>query len=620
MSNTKEIAPRWQYTLDDFLYTTAPYEELSEYADNPFVHQRMMEAMSRYALTQGFKQFKIMYREFRKSLKAAQTGVAAFVGDNPTQFDGQPLELNAGQWDACDSGISRVLGGVECVACPHPIMPVERLVNIDTGEEKLKLAFRKGAIWKTHIVEKRILASASKVTDLASIGIAVNSETAKSFVRYIGDIENLNYNAIPERRSIGRFGYIDGEGFSPFVDGLVFDGNESFKTLYSTVRKHGSEKTWLETAKECRNMSVTARIVLAASFASPLLAIVGALPFFVHLWGGTGTGKTVSLMLAASVWGDPLKGRFMQTFSATKVGQELTAAFLNQLPMCIDELQLTKNGKGQSSFDVYQLAEGVGKTRGRKTGGIEQTPTWDCCFLTTGEDPLVGMASGAGAANRVIEVNCSGGEKVINDGVRISSILKRNYGFAGREFIERLYADEETQERVRTAYNRYSNELTKSDTTEKQSLAAAAILVADELATEWIFHDGKALTVDDIKVFLASRETISAGARAYSWLVDWVYENQNHFYHGGNEPIGSTYGMYDEECAYINAKSIRDALDTAGFNYTATMEYLRNQGLLIANKGFTKSKRFPDGSATNRVWLKLPINDDSCIDFDDELL
>lgn len=620
MESKKEIAPKWQYDLDDFLYTTAPYEELAKYADNPFVHQRMLESMSRYASSLGFRQLKSMYKEYKKSVQAAAAGGTIYLGENPTRFDGQPLELNAGEWDADDSGVRRIYGGVDCVACPHPILPVERLVNIDTGEEKLRLAYRKGAQWRRHIVEKRVLASASKVTDLAGVGIAVNSETAKAFVRWISDVENLNYSIIPERKSIGRFGYIPGEGFSPYVDGLVFDGNESFRNLYSTVSERGERNTWLSAAKECRKMSVTARILLAASFASPLLSVVGALPFFVHAWGGSGTGKTVALMLAASVWGDPLKGRFMQTFSATKVGQELTAAFLNQLPMCIDELQLTKNGKGQSNFDVYQLAEGVGKTRGKKSGGVELTPTWDCCFLTTGEDPIVGISSGGGAVNRVIEIECSGEQKVIYDGARVSGALKRNFGFAGREFIEHLYESEEMLDTVRSTYQRYFNELNQSDATDKQSLAAAAILVADELATEWIFKDGMALSVEEIKGFLAAKEAVSAGARAYSWLVDWVYENQNHFFHNENEPAGSTYGMYDDEYAYIIPKSMREALDSAGFNYTATTSYLRAHGLIRANKGFTLSKRFPDGSSTGRIWLKLPSENEEINDFCDEIL
>ena len=101
------------------------------------------------------------------------------------------------------------------VACPHPIMPVERLVNIDTGEEKLKLAFRKGAVWRRLIVSKTVLANANRVTELAGSGIAVTSQNARAFVQYISDLENLNYDTIPERKCIGRLGYIRDEGFSP---------------------------------------------------------------------------------------------------------------------------------------------------------------------------------------------------------------------------------------------------------------------------------------------------------------------------------------------------------------------------------------------------------------------
>ena len=219
------------------------------------------------------------------------------------------MELNAGDWEAEDTGIFKKNGFNDEMACPHPIMPIERLVNIDTGEEKLKLAFRKGAIWRKIIVSKIVLANSNKVTELAGSGIAVTSQTARAFVSYISDLENLNYDIIPERKSIGRCGYIADEGFSPFVEGLIFDGDANFKGMFEAIRSRGSVEKWLETAKEVRGMSLTARILLAASFASPLLEPLNCLPFFVHLWGvDSGTGKTVALMVAASVWGDPTIG------------------------------------------------------------------------------------------------------------------------------------------------------------------------------------------------------------------------------------------------------------------------------------------------------------------------
>jgi len=603
----KEIVPSWHYTLEDFLYTTAPYEELAEYADNPFVHQRMIEAMSRYAASLGFRQLKLMYREYNKAVKASSAGGTIYVGDNPTRFDGQPLELNAGDWEADDGGIRRTYGGVECVACPHPVMPVERLVNIDTGEEKLRLAFRKGAVWRKCIVEKRTLASANKVTELAGIGIAVNSETAKSFVKYIGDLENLNYDIIPERKSIGRFGYIAGEGFSPYVEGLIFDGDANFAAMFQTVHERGSFAKWKEMAAEVRGMSVTAKIVLAASFAAPLLQPLGCLPFFVHLWGvDSGTGKTVALMVAASVWGDPSVGSYVKTFDGTVVGMEKTAAFLNNLPLCLDELQLAKDAKGRTNFDVYRLAQGVGRTRGNRAGGVDKTPTWHNCILTTGESPLTGQASGAGAVNRVIDIECKADRVVILDGMRVSGAVKRNFGHAGKAFVEKLYADgDDVPQEITERYQELFRALSAQDTTEKQAMAAAAVVLGDELACRWIFDGAEQpITVEQISEFLASKAAVSAGERAYKYLCDWVTQNSNKLI--GKSETMDVLGALEGYRAYIIRSVFERVLQDAGYSVGATVSWLK-QKCLIETRGRnnTKARRI-NGVPTECFCLILP--------------
>ena len=590
MDNKREIVPNWRYTEDDFLYTTLPYEELQEYAKNPFVHQRMVEAMARYAAGVGFKQLKKFYKAYLAGLKQSSAGGTVYVGGNPTCFDGQPMELNAGDWEADDSGIRRNFGGVDCVACPHPVMPVERLVNIDTGEEKLRLAFRKGTIWRRHIVEKKVLASANKVTELAGIGIAVNSETARNFVRYIGDLENLNYDIIPERKSIGRFGYIAGEGFSPYVDGLIFDGDANFAAMFQTVHERGSFDKWKQMAAEVRAMSVTAKIVLAASFASPLLQPLGCLPFFVHLWGvDSGTGKTVALMVAASVWGDPSVGSYVKTFDGTAVGMEKTAAFLNNLPLCLDELQLAKDAKGKTNFDVYRLAQGVGRTRGNRSGGVDRTPTWQNCILSTGESPLTGQASGAGAVNRVIDIECKANSVVITDGMRVSGAVKRNFGHAGKAFVEKLYAaGDDVPQEITERYQELFRALSAQDTTEKQAMAAAAVVLGDELACRWIFDGSEQpITVEQISEFLASKAAVSAGERAYKYLCDWVTQNSNKLI--GKSETMDVLGALEGYRAYIIRSVFERVLQDAGYSVGATVSWLK-QKCLIETRGRNNTK------------------------------
>lgn len=589
--------------------TPTPYEDLYKLHGQPFVHATQMEALAAYAASKGFKGFKTMYRNYVQSLKAQSNTIYI---DNVTCFTGQPLELNAGDWEAGDDGIYKKISFNTVVACPHPIMPVERLVNIDTGEEKLKLAYRKGSIWRRIIVSKTVLANSNKVTELAGCGVAVTSQNARDFVSFISDLENLNYEIIPERKSIGRCGYIAEEGFSPFVEGLIFDGDASFKAMFDSIRSRGSFEKWLDVAREARGMSLTARILLAASFASPLLEPLNCLPFFVHLWGvDSGTGKTVALMVAASVWGDPTVGSYVKTFDGTTVGLEKTAAFLNNLPLCLDELQLAKDLKGRTNFDVYKLAQGVGRTRGNRAGGVDLTPTWRNCILTTGESPLTGQAAGAGAVNRVIDIECRSAQAVIKDGMRISGLVKRNYGFAGRLFVEELYKPG-VVERVSERYRQLFQALNDMDTTEKQAMAAAAIILADELACAWIFQGTeRPLTVEQISEFLASRAAVSAGDRGYRYLCDWVSQNSNRLC--GRSDSVEVLGALDGNRAYIIRSVFERVLQEAGYSTAAMISYLKQEHLIeTRGRASTKGKRI-NGIPTECFCLLLPS-----VELDDE--
>ena len=603
------MSEEWSFEKDDFL-TTTPYEALYAYHKEPFTHAAKMEELAAYSVSKGFKGFKTMYKKYVESLKA-QSGTIYI--DNVTNFTNQPLELNAGDWEADDSGIFKKNGYNDEVACPHPIMPVERLVNIDTGEEKLQLAFRKGTIWRKIIVSKTVLASSNKVTELAGSGIAVTSQNARAFIQYISDMENMNYYLIPEKKSIGRFGYIPDEGFSPFVDGLIFDGDANFKAMFQTVRSRGSETKWLETAAEVREMSTTAKIILAASFASVLLEPLNCLPFFVHLWGvDSGTGKTVALMVAASVWGDPAVGAYVKTFDGTVVGMEKTAAFLNNLPFCLDELQLAKDSKGRTTFDVYKLAQGVGRTRGNRSGGVDLTPTWRNCILTTGESPLTGTASGAGAVNRVIDIECKSAQAVIKDGMRISGAVKRNYGFAGRKFVERLYQPG-VIDQVSERYRELFRILSERDTTEKQAMAAAAIILADELACQWIFSGQQPLTIEQVSEFLASKAAVSAGDRGYKYLCDWVTQNSNKLCGRSENPNIEVLGALEDGRAYIIRSVFERILQDAGYSTAAMISYLKQENLIeTRGRANTRGKRI-NGIPTECFCLRLPA-----VDLDDE--
>lgn len=600
---------RFHYSLLDFTETDTPYWEVFD-QPTAFLKQRALERISIEAARCGCRSFKKLYKAFENGMRKGNASSLTLV--NPSDFPKQPLELECGEWHCDSDGVSKILKEREEYACLHPIMPIERLVNIDTGEEKLRIAFFKGKYWRDFIASKRDLFDSTKIIQYSALGVSVTSKSAKLLSEYLCDIETLNPDLIPETESVGRLGYIgDGSQFSPYVENLIFDGEANYRNIYNAISSKGNKSLWFAEAKKCRSESLTAQIMLAASFASPLLNKLGCLPFFVHLWGvESGTGKTVALMLAASVWGDPDVGQYVQTFNSTQVSCERTAAFLNNIPLCIDELQLSKDSHGHSKFDVYQLAQGVGRGRGNRAGGIDTVPTWSLCILTTGESPIVQASAGAGAVNRVIDIECRASESVIKDGFTTSAIIKQNYGFAGREFIEAM-TDDVLQE-AQTRYREMFKQLSCGDSTEKQAMAAAMLIVADELADKHIFKSGKVLTVGDIIGFLKDKSEVSAGQRAYNYLCDYIAMNQIRF-QKPDENTGEVWGKIMDDKVWINASKLTKCLNDEGFSKTATISWMDSNNLLEYNKNSTDRhktvKTSVYGIRSHYYIIKLPLED-----------
>lgn len=578
------FSPTVVYTKEDFINRTAPFEEVYKFRGDPFKHSQVLEQMSVTAQQSGVRNFKTLYKDYCKTMQMA----SGHAIDNASDFEGQPLELSTGEWHADEYGISRVNGfGNTETACAHPIMPVRRLINIDTGIEKLEVAYKRSQKWRYKVFERYDLASANRIVALADYGIAVTSENAKFLVQYFNDVENYNYDRLPESNSVSRLGWIHGEGFAPYVENLVYDGNSSFKHFYDSVTQRGSADEWVRFVSKIRaEGNVPTKIVLAASFASVLVEPCNCLPFFVHLWNGSGNGKTVALMLAASVWANPAVGAYIHTFNSTDVGQELSAGFVNSLPLILDELQIQKDRR---DFDrtIYKLSEGVGRVRGAKTGGVQATPTWKNCILTNGEDPILSAHSGGGAVNRIIEINTDG-LNFFKDARGVAEFVSRNYGHAGKMFVEAL-KEPDMLETAKGYQEHFYRGLSGKDITDKQVLAASLILAADVMIEELIFHDGNELTVDDVTKFLSTHSEVSASNRAYDWLQDWIAQNAKMF--DENRENG-TWGKIEVGRVKIIRTVFNKECAAAGFNPKTVLSNLKQRNLIeTEGKGFTKRTR-----------------------------
>lgn len=519
------------YTKEDFMFTTEPFAYL-ESLTSPFDKQRAMMALCDMASAVGYNSFKKTYDDYRKTERGIDV---AKVEGNTVALSTFGLpdapEYAMGFW-TCDEagGIYRFgEGGQEVVACSHIIFPLRRLVNAYTGAEKIEIAYKRGTRWRTTTKPKSTISSANKIIELADEGVGVTSDNAKDLVKYLSDVEALNYDIIPEIKAFDRLGWMDDyQSFSPYLKGAVFDDADAFRGVYDAVTAHhGSFDAWMRDALAIRKTSpVQTKMALAASLASAIVKPCGANPFFLHLWGGTEAGKTVALMFAASVWADPECGRYWKTFDSTAVGQEKMAGFLGNLPLIIDELMLIRDKK---SFDdiVYRLSEGQGRTRGNKEGGVQRQETWRLAVITTGEQPLSSAASGGGAVNRVIDCECT--TKLFKDPHWAANSFRQNYGWLGERWISWLMQNNHLS-LVKSTYSGFYRTITdKHITTEKQASAAALILTADSFATEAFFQDGQAISIDEIEAFLTSAREVDQNERAYEYILETIAMNDFHF-------------------------------------------------------------------------------------------
>ncbi len=590
---------------------TAPYDYIYKFAANAFQMMQVYNIVAAQAKEMGVKNFAKMWESYKRVQRGS--GYNLDIEQAATNFPDQPMELRCGRY-TCDAGgvACEDKGGYHTLVCSHPLMPVKRMENIDTGEQKVEIAFSRGGVWRYNVVDRTVLSSANKIVDLSRYGMDITTESARDVVKYLATIDALNYDKIGEVRSVGRLGWVGDHLFSPYVPDLRYDGDAGYAAMYKAVHPQGTLEGWMEAARHGRESSVITRVMLAAAFASVLVEPCDALPFVVHAWGGTGAGKTVGLMLAASVWADPTAGAYYKTFNATGVGQEMTAGFLNSLPLCLDELQVIKDKK---DFDqtIYTLCEGVGRSRGAKAGGLQRMQTWRNAIITTGEMPITNADSGGGAVNRVINMDCQD-EKLFADPRWAVSVMRRNYGHAGRAFVEHLTGG--AMDRAKELQKEYYAKLTEQDSTEKQALSASLLLAADALATELLFQDDLALTVEDLAPMLVTRAEADVNARCYEWLTGFIAVNSNRFDESADNK-GEVWGKLENDTCYFVATKFEQIMREYGYSSSSFLSWCSRVGKIRRQDGKNYKSLLRIRKTPTRV-LQLLMPPEGFVEVDDE--
>lgn len=578
-------------TFDDF-YNPNIYKTIND-CKNKIDRQKIEDYLQIRAKEVGFKSFKKLLTESKKTQYIESK-------NNYTEFTGQPIKLISGNYECDDDGV--FLNGQQIIT--HAIMPTKILENIETGQSKIELSFCKGGIWRSLIFDKYTLSSTREILTLANYGISVNSVNAGMLCKYLTDIEDLNTHTLPKVLSIGRLGWVNGE-FSPYLDGIVFDGEVDYMRMFEAVSEKGDYELWKNAVIDKCKESEIFRFIFISSLASPLITILNTLPFIVHVWGDSGGGKTLSMMAGLSLWGNPVD--LIKSYNSTNVGLELTAGFLHSLPLCLDESQMAN--KYNLEKDLYMLAQGQGRTRGTKNISARQIPVWKNITISTGEKPLTDDNSGAGAINRIlsIESNDMIFDKTV--GASFANIIKNNYGFLGKKWIDFIKTNADD---IKCYFNEFAKTLT-IDTTDKQRLSLAVEFTCLHFFNIMTGCDLPDFSGAFIKRHVQSNININQGVRAYEYLIDTIVINKEKF-NGDNKTI-EQWGRIDksEKKCIMFKRVFNEIMSSGNFSPKQLISWMLTNGKMKEDD-INKSHRF-SGIVCKAIVFELDI-DNNFANFD----
>lgn len=471
-------------------------------------------------------------KEIRKQMKeqAADLPVEQHTYTVTTKND-ELVTYNTGRWIVTENGIISQGNDKTILASYYPIIITKCFVNRETAEEKLELQWRKKGAVKTMPVARNIISSSKDIVKLSINGFPATSENAKHIVRYLADFEAIN--DIPHEVSTAKYGWIDDE-FVPYTNKIVFDGSIDIKYLADSIDSHGDYREWMKTVREIRASGRKEPIIyLAASFGSVLLYGLNVDPFIVNLYGDTGKGKTVSLMLAASVWANPSGRGYISESTSTTNSLEVKLNALNHLPLMIDDLSKIRTSDKEKLVDfIYLMCAGGGRGRLKRTLEMRNTSTWKNIILSNIERPLTDDTMKAGALNRVLDFPIEAGD-IYKDGNATVNVIVKHYGYAGIAFVDAVKKVGWDAIREKVDYYRQAikdrAELLGDEKEDKQMIPLAILLTADWLSEQMLFKDGIRLNLDYCIRSIKSKKQVSEMERAYKHFVDAYHINQSKF-------------------------------------------------------------------------------------------
>ena len=197
------------------------------------------------------------------------------------------------------------------------------------------------------------------------------------------------------------------------------------------------------------------------------------------------------------------------------------------------------------------------KTRGTKEGGIADESRWLSVSITTGEQAIIDDDVFTGAENRLLSVDMSDENYGRSFGSDIVDTISKNYGHAGRKWIQYIQNPENVQA-IKARATDVRKELRQAGYLDKQLISCATLKAVSEAAANVLFGGDMslALSIDDMLPRLVTLEEADKDKKGVEFLIGWIAGNAKSFEIGGAEcqPREVVGKWQDNECGIISNK------------------------------------------------------------------
>ena len=408
-------------------------------------------------------------------------------------------------------------------------------------------------------------------------------------------------------------------------DGKQLIVYQSAHAINSTLSQQGTLAQWRD--ELCKPLAEQSRFVfsIACAFAGQLLELLDDDGGGFHTLGSSSMGKSLSLKVAASVWGKP--DSYTKTWRSTDNALEGTASEHNDSFLPLDEI--SEGDPKVVGKVVYMLANGQGKGRSTTTGHNRIAKKWRIIFLSNGEKTIqqemavTGQKTNAGIEVRIAHIDADAGQglKTFDSLVladtgaeqadKIKELYYRYYGVAGMAWLEHITTD-------KTATTATAKQLVSDFMSNYSDLAPQAHRVAKRFAI--VAAAGEMATQADITGWQAGQATAAVMTCLDNWLDNYGRDGEHeqrqiidHIkafieQHGASrfQPCYRSTRLDFEERTpnrvgyrnmdtgdYYFSKETFDSV-CAPFSKQKVLQVLEEADLLLLNQGDRKTYKTPD--------------------------